>query len=125
MWLGDPEARAMPVLPLVDLFILMGTAALGIGFILKAIDISTHFRPTILGFSSLDFLLIAAVCMGFALTLVARTWMKLNEPRLVELRRRLSQEEARRRVREIEEANGAELDEEDVPPLTAVQPPQA
>jgi hypothetical protein len=51
--------------------------------------------------------------------------MKLNEPRLVELRRRLSQEEARRRVREIEEANGAELDEEDVPPLTAVQPPQA
>ena len=43
----------MPVLPLVDLFILMGTAALGIGFILKAIDISTHFRPTILGFSSL------------------------------------------------------------------------
>ena len=41
----------MPVLPLVDLFILMGTAALGIGFILKAIDISTHFRPKILGFS--------------------------------------------------------------------------
>ena len=117
----------MPVLPLVDLFILMGTAALGIGFILKAIDISTHFRPTILGFSSLDFLLIAAVCMGFALTLVARTWMKLNEPRLLEFRRRLSQQEARRRVRAIEEANGAEpeLEEEEAPPLTAVQPPQA
>ena len=113
----------MPVLPLVDLFILMGTAALGVGFILKAIDISTHFRPTILGFSSLDFLLIAAVCMGFALTLVARTWMKLNEPRLVELRRRLSQEEARRRVREIEKTNGVERDEEEAPPLSAVQPP--
>ena len=115
----------MPVLPLVDLFILMGTAALGIGFILKAIDISTHFRPTILGFSLLDFLLIAAVCMGFALTLVARTWMKLNEARLVDLRRQLSQQEARRRVRAIEEANGADLEEEEAPPLTAVQPPQA
>ena len=65
----------MPVLPLVDLFILLGTASLGVGFILKAVDISTHFRPTILGFSSLDFLLMAAVCMGFGLTLVARTWM--------------------------------------------------
>ena len=113
----------MPVLPLVDLFILMGTAALGIGFILKAVDISTHFRPTILGFSSLDFLLIAAVCMGFALTLVARTWMKLNEPRMADLRRRLSREEARRRVREIEKANGIERDEEEAPPLSAVQPP--
>ena len=113
----------MPVLPLVDLFILLGTASLGVGFILKAVDISTHFRPTILGFSSLDFLLIAAVCMGFALTLVARTWMKLNEPRLTELRRRLSREEARRRVREIEKTNGLEPDDEDVPPLSAAQPP--
>ena len=113
----------MPVLPLVDLFILMATAALGVGFILKAIDISTHFRPTIMGFSSLDFLLMAAVCMGVALTLVARTWMKLNEPRLADLRRRLSQEEARRRVREIEETNGIERDEEEALPLSAVQPP--
>ena len=96
----------MPVLPLVDLFILMGTAALGVGFILKAIDISTHFRPTILGFSSLDFLLIAAVCMGFALTLVARTWMKLNDPKLANLQRRLAEEQALRRARQIEEANG-------------------
>ena len=67
--------------------------------------------------------------MGFALTLVARTWMKLNEPRLLEFRRRLSQQEARRRVRQIEEANGAEFEpepeEEEAPPLTAVQPPQA
>ena len=114
----------MSVLPLVDLFILMGTAALGVGFILKAIDISTQFRPTILGFSSLDFLLIAAVCMGFALTLVARTWMKLNEPRLLALRRHLSEEEARRRVREIEESNGVEPDEEEDPPLSLIiRPP--
>jgi hypothetical protein len=120
---GDPEARAMPVLPLVDLFILIGTAALGVGFILKAIDLSTHFRPTILGFSSLDFLLIAAVCMGLALTLVARTWMKLNEPRLAEARRHLSREEARRRAREIEQTNGVERDEQEAPALSAVQPP--
>jgi hypothetical protein len=119
----DPEVRAMPVLPLVDLFILMGTGALGIGFILKAVDLSTRFRPTILGFSSLDFLLMAAVCMGCALTLVARTWMKLNEPQLADLRRRLGQEEARRRVREIEQANGIGRNGEEESPLSAVNSP--
>ena len=119
----------MPVLPLVDLLILLGTGALGVGFILKAIAISTHFRPTILGFSSLDFLLIAGVCMGFALTLVARTWMKLNEPRLLDLRWRIGRAEARRRVREIEESGGfeptsePEEDDEEPRPISAVQSP--
>jgi len=96
----------MPILPLVDLLILMGTASLGVGFLLKAVAMSTHYRPTILGFSSLDFVLIAAVCMGLALTLVARTWMKLNDPKLANLQRRLAEEQALRRARQIEEANG-------------------
>ncbi|MDH3520580.1 MAG: hypothetical protein OEM49_09005 [Myxococcales bacterium] len=96
----------MPILPLVDLFILLGTGALGVGFVLKAVSITTHYRPTILGFSSLDFALIAGVSLAMALVLVARTWLKLNEPALAELRRRLGEEEARRRVRAIDEADG-------------------
>jgi hypothetical protein len=41
---------------------------------------------------------------------------------MVDLRRRLSREEARRRVREIEETNGVEHDEEEAPPLSAARP---
>ena len=45
-------------------------------------------------------MLIAAICMAFALTLVARTWLKLHEPRLLELQRRAGEDDARRRARE-------------------------
>jgi hypothetical protein len=96
----------MPVLPLVDLFILLGTGAFGIGVLLKVIDIATHYDPVLLGFSAIDFALITAVCFAFALTLVARTWLKLNEPRLLALQSRLRAEEAHRRARELELANG-------------------
>jgi hypothetical protein len=95
----------MPVLPLVDLFILLGSASFAIGFLLKAIDVATHYHPSVLGFSSSDFALITAVCFAFALTLVARTWLKLNEPRLLALQSRLRAEDAHRRVREMDAAN--------------------
>lgn len=95
----------MPILPLVDLFILMGSASFAIGFLLKAIEVATHYHPSILGFSSSDFALITAVCFAFAMTLVARTWLKLNEPRLLVLQNRLRVEEAQRRARELELAN--------------------
>ena len=95
----------MPILPLVDLFILMGSASFALGVLLKVIDVATHYHPSILGFSSSDFALITAVCFAFALTLVARTWLKLNEPRLLALQSRLRAEEAHRRVREAEMAN--------------------
>lgn len=79
----------MPVLPLIDLLILLGSGSLMVGFVLKSIVISTSYRPTILGFSSIDFVVIAGICMGLALTLAARTWVKLNESRLqLTLRRR-------------------------------------
>jgi hypothetical protein len=99
----------MPILPLVDLFILMGSGAFGIGVVLKVIDIATHYDPVLLGFTSSDFALITGVCFAFALTLVARTWLKLNEPRLLALQSRLRAEEAHRRARELElaSANGA------------------
>ena len=42
--------------------------------------------PTILGFSSLDFVMVAGVFLSLALVLAARTWVKLNEPRLLGVR---------------------------------------
>lgn len=96
----------MPILPLVDLFILLGSGSFAIGALLKAIGMTTHYQPTVLGLTSVDFALITAVCFAFSLTLVARTWLKLNEPRLLALQSRLRAEEAHRRVREFELANG-------------------
>ena len=72
----------MLILPLIDLLILMSTASLLFGFVLKAIDITTRYSPTVLGFSSLDFVIITGVCLALALVLAARTWVKLNEPKL-------------------------------------------
>lgn len=69
----------MPILPLIDLLILLSTASLLVGFALKAIDITTRYSPTILGFSSLDFVIITGICMGLALVLAARSWVKLHE----------------------------------------------
>ena len=96
----------MTVLPLVDLLILMGTGAVAIGFVLKGVALTTTYRPMFLGFSSLDMLLIALLCFGMALVLTARTWLRLNEPHLQALQRRLGEEEARRRAKEYEERNG-------------------
>lgn len=101
----------MPVLPLIDLFLLLGTGSLFVGFLLKAIAITTRFQPTVLGFSSIDFVLIAGVCMGLALVLAARTWVKLNEPRLLAMRRESLEEQFRREQRLLERA-AAELDDE-------------
>ncbi len=76
----------MPILPLIDLLILMSTASLLVGFVLKALAVTTHYRPAILGFSSLDFVIIAGIFLSLALVLAARTWVKLNEPRLLGVR---------------------------------------
>ena len=43
----------MPVLPLIDLLILLGWTSLAAGALLKAVAISTVYRPTILTFSSI------------------------------------------------------------------------
>lgn len=96
----------MPILPLVDLLIVLGSASLVAGFFLKAVTLVTPFRPTLMGFSSTDFALMTAISFGLALTLVARTWLKLNEPALLSLQSRLRAEQAHQRVREIELANG-------------------
>ena len=97
----------MPILPLVDLLILMGTGSLLIGFLLKAISITTLFNPTLLGFSSVDFVLIAGVCMGFALTLVARTWLKLNEISVRAARGQVERAQAQERAALLEDERRA------------------
>ena len=97
----------MPILPLIDLLLLAGTGSLFVGFLLKAIAITTRFRPSILGFSSIDFVLIAGVCMGFALVLAARTWVKLNEPRALALQRERMEARFRAEDRELVRAADA------------------
>jgi len=101
------ERPPVPILPLVDLLILLGTGSLVIGFLLKAIAITTIYNPTLLGFSSTDFALIAALFMGFAVVLIGRTWLKLNEPGLALRHRQLREDAARRRAQEFEARNGA------------------
>ncbi len=77
----------MPTLPLIDLLILMGWTSLLIGATQKAIWITTSYRPTVLSLTPIDFLWIAGVCLLFALSLAARTWVKLNETRALSLAR--------------------------------------
>ena len=92
----------MLILPLIDLLILAGTALLGVGFLLKAYVIVMSKGMAILGFSSMDFVVLAGVCWGFALVLAARSWVKLNEGNLMALRREQVQAQARRQAQEIE-----------------------
>ena len=70
----------MPVLPLIDLLLLGGWTALFAGFILKAVALTTTYRPTLLGMSSADFFMVAVAALLFAIALAARTWVKTQEP---------------------------------------------
>jgi hypothetical protein len=87
---------------LIDLMILLGTLNLGLSVIIRGISITTHYRPDLLGLGSFDFVVIAVVCFIFALTLAARTWVKLNEPRMIMARRDNAAAQARFRVAGME-----------------------
>ncbi len=78
----------MPVLPLIDLMLLSGWTSLLIGFVLKVIHLTTNYRPAILGFTPIDFMVMAMAAMLFAIALAARTWVKQHEPTAVAIRRR-------------------------------------
>jgi len=77
----------VPVLPLIDLLILLGWTSLLVGFVLKALSIALSYPLSIMGLAPIDFLLVAAVSLLFALSLAARTWVRVHEPRLVARRR--------------------------------------
>lgn len=78
----------MPVLPLIDLMLLSGWTALFAGFVLKAVALTTTYRPSIFGMSSSDFFMIAVAALLFAIALAARTWVKTQQPGITAERRR-------------------------------------
>jgi hypothetical protein len=78
----------MPVLPLIDALILLGWSSMFGAFLLKAVYVTTSYRPTFFGMHPSDFLTVAGVALLFALTLAARTWVKAHEPELLARRRR-------------------------------------
>lgn len=80
----------MPVLPMIDLLILMGWTCLALGGVLKAIAISTSYRPMLFSFGPMEFLIVAGIMLLFALTLAARTWVKAYEPEILARQRRVS-----------------------------------
>jgi hypothetical protein len=84
----------MPVLPLIDALILLGWTSLFVGFLQKAVMMATSYRPVPFGMNPIDFLFVACVCLLFALTLAARTWVKAHEPELLARRRRARLAEA-------------------------------
>lgn len=82
----------MPVLPLIDLLILLGWTSLSIGAVLKVIYVSTSYRPTFVGLAPFDLLLVAGCALLFAVALAARTWVKAHEPGVLAARRRLARQ---------------------------------
>jgi hypothetical protein len=80
----------MPVLPLIDLLILTGWSCLAVGGVLKAIAVTTSYRPMILTLGPSQFLMISGIFLLFALTLAARTWVKIHEPALTAKRRSMN-----------------------------------
>jgi len=77
----------MPVLPLIDLMILLAWTSLIVAFVQKAMGMALATRPVMFGMGPFDFVLVAAVCLLFALALAARVWVKASEPALLRLRR--------------------------------------
>lgn len=80
----------MPVLPMIDLLILLGWTSFALGGVLKAIAVTTNYRPDIASLGPLEFLEISAISLLFALALAARTWVKANEPEIIAKQRRVS-----------------------------------
>ena len=90
----------MPVLPLIDLMLLSGWTAMLVGFVLKMVAVATSYRPTLMGLSSIDFLMMGVAAMLFAIALAARTWVKSQEPTAVALRKREETMEAWNRLKQ-------------------------
>jgi membrane protein implicated in regulation of membrane protease activity len=77
----------MPILPLIDLLILVAWSALFVAFVEKAAVLTVHTRLHLFGMRPLDWVLFAGVCLLFALALAARVWLKAAEPGLLRARR--------------------------------------
>ena len=73
----------MPILPMIDLMILVAWTSLIVAIVQKAIGMALATRATVFGMNPFDFVLVAGVSLLFALALAARVWVKANEPRLL------------------------------------------
>ena len=69
----------MPILPLVDLLILLGWTSLFAAFALKAIAITTAYAPSLFGMGPMDLTVLAGIFLLFSLALSARAWVKSHE----------------------------------------------
>ena len=65
---------------MIDLLILLAWPSLAGGGLLKFVNLVFSKSWTLLGLLPFDFFMIAGVMLVFALTLVGRTWVKLNDP---------------------------------------------
>lgn len=73
----------MPILPLIDLMILIAWTCLIVAVVQKALWMALVTRATVFGMTPYDFVLVAGVSLLFALALAARIWVKANEPGLL------------------------------------------
>jgi hypothetical protein len=78
----------MPVLPIIDLLILMGWTSLFGAFALKAIAVTTSYSPSLFGMGPMDLAILAGILLLFALALSARTWVKAHESHAFSARER-------------------------------------
>lgn len=98
----------MPILPLIDLLIFFGVTTLAVGGLLKAIQMATSYAPTLFSLSPSDLLLAALTFLGLALTLAARTWVRINEPTLTASRQAAANLEALSRAQASDQVAAAE-----------------
>jgi hypothetical protein len=71
----------VPILPLIDLMILIAWTCLIVAVVQKALWMALATRASVFGLTPYDFVLMAGVSLLFALALAARVWVKANEPR--------------------------------------------
>jgi hypothetical protein len=69
----------MPVLPVIDLMILVAWTSLIVAAAQKVIGLALATRPQILGMGPFDFVIVAGVSLLFALALAARVWVRRSE----------------------------------------------
>ena len=73
----------MPVLPLIDLLILVAWTSLIWAFVQKGLWLAFATTFTVLGLTPYDFVLGSGICLLFALALAARVWVKSHEPKVI------------------------------------------
>ena len=69
----------MPVLPVIDLMILIAWTSLIVAAAQKVIGLALATRPQIFGMGPFDFVLVSGVSLLFALALAARVWVRRAE----------------------------------------------